>query len=217
LSPAEPVISIDAHPSLSVAAFQTRFPSPLGAHPAPAWIHELPSAAAAGIARSEGVRQSVRDLLRVGGYKPTGRGKPSSEYLARTAEQGGLPRINAAVDVCNAVSLASGLPISVIDLDRSGPPWRIGLAGPGEEYVFNPAGQSMALEGLLCLFDAVGPCANPVKDAQRTKTGPGTTRTLSVVWAPRCEAELLARTSAWYRELLARAGAATEAVALRGP
>jgi DNA/RNA-binding domain of Phe-tRNA-synthetase-like protein len=211
------VISIDAHPSLAVEAFETRFPEPLGARPALPWIHELRGVEAPGIARSESVRQAVRELLRAGGYKPTGRGKPSSEYLARTAEQGGLPRINAAVDLCNAVSLASGLPISLIDLDRSAPPWRISLAGPGMEYVFNPSGQRMALEGLLCLFDAEGPCANPVKDAQRTKTGPETTRTLTVIWAPASERELLARAASWYRELLARAGAATQAAALRGP
>ena len=35
--------------------------------------------------RVEQVRQDVRDLLRHGGYKPTGRGKPASEYLVRAA------------------------------------------------------------------------------------------------------------------------------------
>src|SRR4051812_34943377 len=34
------------------------------------------------------VKTAVRDLLRVGGYKPAGRGKPASEYLAQSAERG---------------------------------------------------------------------------------------------------------------------------------
>ena len=55
-------------------------------------------------------------------------------------------------------------------------------APPGTSYVFNAAGQSIDLAGLPCLFDAEGPCANAVKDAQRTKTGPATRRTLSLIW-----------------------------------
>ena len=66
---------------------------------------------------------------------------------------------------------------------------------------------------MLCLFDAQGPCANAVKDAQRTKTGPATTRTLSVVWGTSDLGLHLERTVAWYRELLARAGASTASVA----
>ena len=50
------------------------------------------------------------------------------------------------------------------------------VAPAGASYIFNASGQSMDLSGLLCLFDADGPCANPVKDAQRTKTGPETRR-----------------------------------------
>ena len=52
--------------------------------------------------------------------------------------------------------------------------------------------------------------ANAVKDAQRTKTHAGTTRTLSVIWGSK---SLPGRSDAahrWFRELLARAGAKTE-------
>jgi DNA/RNA-binding domain of Phe-tRNA-synthetase-like protein len=149
----------------------------------------------------------VRDLLRLGGYKPTGRGKPSSEYLLGIAAQGPLPSINLAVDVCNAVSLHSGIPISVVDLDRVREPLSIRIAEKGSSYVFNAAGQTIDLGGLLCLFDAEGPCANAVKDAQRTKTHAGTTRTLSVVWSPRGYGG-----TAIYRRLLEQAGARTEDV-----
>jgi DNA/RNA-binding domain of Phe-tRNA-synthetase-like protein len=97
------------------------------------------------------VRVAVRDLLRHGGYSPTGRGKPASEYLVRAASEGALRSINLAVDACNAVSLHSGFPISVVDLARAREPFRIGIAPPGASYVFNASGQTIDLAGLLCL------------------------------------------------------------------
>lgn len=206
-------IAIEAHPALEVGAFVTYFEGPLGTRPSPEWLLELlkPDAAAP-FRRSEEIRAAIRDLLRFGGYKPTGRGKPSSEYLVRASSEGSLASINPVVDACNAVSLHSGLPISVIDLDRAKPPFRIAVAAAGERYVFNPSGQEIDLEGLLCLEDAEGPCANAVKDAQRTKTGAETRRTLSVVWGSQALGDLTARATAWYREILARLGATTEPV-----
>ena len=156
------------------------------------------------------VRAAVRDLLRHGGYKPTGRGKPASEYLVRAAGDGSLGSINAAVDVCNVVSLHSGLPISVVDLERARPPLRLGVAPEGATYVFNASGQSIDLGGLLCLFDAEGPCANAVKDAQRTKTHPDTRRTFTVLWGTRALPGRAERAHGWYRELLERLGATVE-------
>src|SRR5687768_5928478 len=177
------VIDVDDHPLLRVAAFTTEFPAPLGALPsAPAVLDALGLDAAAPLQRDEAVRAAVRDLLRHGGYKPTGRGKPASEYLVRAAAEGALSSINLAVDACNAVSLASGLPISVVDLGRAQAPFRIALAPAGSAYVFNAAGQTIELAGLLCLFDAQGSCANAVKDCQRTKTDGATRSTLFVVW-----------------------------------
>ena len=49
----------------------------------------------------------------------------------------------------------------------------------------NPTGQEITLTGLLCLHDAEGPCANAVKDAQRTKTHEETTEILAVIWGTR--------------------------------
>lgn len=200
------------HPLLRVGAFETRFDAPLAERPSPGWLVELLGPGAdAPLARDEVVRQAVRDLLRFGGYKPTGRGKPASEYLVKAAEERTLGSINAAVDACNAVSLASGLPISVVDLERARPPLAVAIAAPGSAYVFNASGQTIELAGLVCLLDAEGPCANAVKDSERTKTGPATRRTLSVVWAPAGAEERLERALGWYRELLGRLGAATEA------
>jgi DNA/RNA-binding domain of Phe-tRNA-synthetase-like protein len=200
----------DPHPLLRAAAFACELPGPLGELATPAWLAAaLALDAEAPVSRDEGAREAIRKLLRLGGYRPTGRGKPSSEYLVRAAGEGALGSINLAVDACNAVSLASGLPISVVDRARAVPPFRIALAPEGASYVFNASGQTIDLGGLLCLFDAEGACANAVKDAQRTKTGPATTRTLSVVWAAAGLEDRLARTVAWYRELLEKAGART--------
>ena len=204
------MLSLDAHPLLEVVAFVTEFPKPLGElGTVPAMLELLKVDAPAPVRSSDEVRNAVRELLRHGGYKPTGRGKPASEYLLRAVGEGALSSINVAVDACNVASLHSGLPISVVDLSLAKPPFRVGLAAPGSSYVFNRGGQTIDLGGLLCLFDADGPCANAVKDAQRTKTTPETTHTLSVVWGTNALPGRARQTAAWYRELLALTGAQT--------
>jgi DNA/RNA-binding domain of Phe-tRNA-synthetase-like protein len=213
---AAPRLSIELapHPSLRVAAFTTRFPAPLGELAVPEEIVGLLRLEAeAPLAREEVVRAAVRDMLRWGGYKPTGRGKPASEYLVRAAGEGTLGSINLAVDICNAVSLHSGFPISVVDLALARPPFRIEVAPEGASYVFNRAGQVIDLAGLVCLFDAEGPCANAVRDAQRTKTREETVETLSVIWGVTGHEARLEEAERWYRGLLAQVGATTEAVA----
>jgi DNA/RNA-binding domain of Phe-tRNA-synthetase-like protein len=152
----------------------------------------------------------VRALLRQGGFKPTGRSKPASEYLLKAVRDNQLSSINLAVDACNVVSLHSGLPISVVDLDRAREPFRVGIAPAGASYVFNPSGQTIDLSGLLCLFDAEGPCANAVKDAQRTKTTDATHRTLSLLWGTTALSGRAAAAETWYRSLLQQHGATTE-------
>jgi DNA/RNA-binding domain of Phe-tRNA-synthetase-like protein len=207
------VLTIDPHPLLDALAFTTTFPGPLSSLPSPEWLTAfLKPDASAPLSSDDTVRGAVRDLLRHGGYKPTGRGKPASEYLVRAAGDGSLGSINTAVDACNAASLHSGLPISVVDLDRAKPPFRIGIAPEGSQYVFNASGQTIDLSGLLCLFDAEGPCANAVKDAQRTKTNADTRGTLTILWGAKALGDRTARTFAWYRELLERLGATVERV-----
>ncbi|MCP3163591.1 phenylalanine--tRNA ligase beta subunit-related protein [Myxococcus qinghaiensis] len=205
------MLTVEPHPSLDTLAFTTTFPAPLGSLPSPEWLVALlKSAASAPLSSDDSVRSAVRDMLRHGGYKPTGRGKPASEYLVRAAGDGSLGTINTAVDLCNAVSLHSGLPVSVVDLDRATAPFRVAIAPEGAQYVFNASGQSIDLAGLLCLFDAEGPCANAVKDAQRTKTNADTRRTLTILWGAKSLGDRTARAFAWYRELLERSGATVE-------
>lgn len=201
------------HPLLLPSAFLTELPDPLAELPNPPWLASLLSAhAPSPFERDDDVRTAVRDALRLDGYKPTGRGKPASEYLARAAGDGSLASINLAVDACNVVSLHSGFPISVVDVDRAHPPFSIATASDDQEYVFNQSGQTIRLGGLACLFDHHGPCANAVKDAQRTKTGPTTRLTLSVLWGCQTHQERAASAVDWYRDLLHSAGAPTLAV-----
>ncbi len=198
-------IALPEHPLLAARTLVTTFDRPLGVLPSPAWLLDLLRLEAPSpFERTEETRQRVRDLLRHGGYKPTGRGKPASEYLARAAGEGVLGGINAAVDICNVVSLHTGLPISLVDLDRAREPLRIEIAPEGTSYVFNASGQEIDVSGLLCLFDAEGACANAVKDSQRTKTHAGTTRTLSVIWGFRADEPLADAALAWYEELVTR-------------
>lgn len=206
-------IAVESHALLDVRAFVTRFTSALGATASPHWLVELQSpGASAPVNATDHVRATIRNLLRHGGYKPTGRGKPASEYLVRAAQEGALRSINLAVDICNAVSLHTGLPVSLIDPDRAEPPFRIALGGRHEKYVFNASGQVIDVTGLLCLFDRLGPCANAVKDSERTKTTSTTRGTLTVIWSSK---ELAAQTDEalrFYYDLLGRAGATIEPV-----
>jgi DNA/RNA-binding domain of Phe-tRNA-synthetase-like protein len=205
------MLTIDPHPLLDVRAFVTVFPRPLGDMPSPAELRALLALDAAAPLRSDdGVREAVRALLRQGGFKPTGRSKPASEYLLKAVRDNLLSSINLAVDACNVVSLHSGLPISVVDLDRAREPLRVGVAAAGESYIFNASGQTIDLGGLLCLFDADGPCANAVKDAQRTKTTDATRRTLSLLWGTTALPGRAAQAETWYRALLEQHGARTE-------
>ncbi|MBC8876566.1 MAG: hypothetical protein H8E44_44625 [Planctomycetes bacterium] len=119
-------------------------------------------------------RTAVRDLLRSGGFKPAGRNKPAQEYLLRTVTQeDSLPGISNAVDLINMISLQAGLPISLVSLDRVGTMLTLRFGRPDEAFVFNQAGQELALDGLICLCaNADGepePVGSPVKDSMKAK------------------------------------------------
>ncbi|MCX6091485.1 MAG: hypothetical protein NTX23_01255, partial [Candidatus Bipolaricaulota bacterium] len=104
---------------------------------------------------SEIVRGQVRSMLRHGNYKPTGRGKPASEFLLQAALRGEFPRVNGPVDANNAISLVSGLPGSIFDADLTGPRLFLRYGRTGESYVFNPSGQSIDLEDLVVVCCAI--------------------------------------------------------------
>ena len=206
-------IAIEPHPLLDVAAFALKHSSELVGQ---GGIAELLSIEAEAVAESpfeihtdaeryQKVKSAVRDLLRYGRYKPTGRGKPASEYLVKAVSSGKLGLINPIVDTLNIASLHSGLPISVVDLAKchfeSGS-LRAAIAAENSEYIFNTSGQTIKLDGLLCLFDDEGPCANAVKDSQRTKTSETTEMSLVVIWGTNELPGHSHKTDAWFRELI---------------
>lgn len=206
------MLTIESHPLLDLYAFITQFSDPIGSLVSPpellAFFQPEPSIEVP-FASSDCIRKDVRDLLRHGGFKPTGRNKPASEYLIKAVDQQLLTSINVAVDSCNAVSLHSGLPISVVDADKVTEPLSVGVAPGGSEYVFNATGQVLKLDGLLCLFDNEGPCANAVKDSQRTKTSEATTRTLSLIWGTNALPDRSEKVGDWYQQLLLDCGASS--------
>jgi len=207
-------VRLEQHPLLHPLGFTIALPKPLGSLPTPTSVHTaLNKDADTPISRSDAIRKDVRDLLRHGGYKPSGRGKPASEYLVTAAgRETGIAHINLLVDACNVVSLHSGLPISVIDLDRVADPLWVGLAAGEARYVFNASGQEIRLGGLLCLGDRDGPTANGVKDAQRSKTRDETQHALTVLWTPMSHQSHGEAAMRWYRELLVTSGATTTPV-----
>jgi DNA/RNA-binding domain of Phe-tRNA-synthetase-like protein len=207
------MLTIESHPLLDARAFVTLFPQPLGALSSPPEVTNFFSlGASAPLKSDDAVREAVRALLRHGGFRPAGRAKPASEYLIKAALANTLTPINPCVDVCNVVSLHSGMPISVVDLERTREPLRVGVAPPGSAYVFNASGQTIELDGLLCLFDADGPCGSAVKDSQRTKTSAQTRRTLSVIWGTHALPGRAEAAAVWYRELLEALSAETTSV-----
>ncbi len=196
--------------------FVARFVQPLVGTTTPRAISALTEPnTQAPFSPSDAVKLAARDLLRHGGFKPSGRSKPASEYLVGAAAEGRFPRINAGVDICNVVSLHSGLPISLVDLDRIEGALTLRIAPPGTTYAFNPSGQTIDASGLICLYDAHGPTGTPVKDAQRTKTHDDTRATISVVWGTTALPGRTREVTRWYRELLETIdGATTEDVVL---
>jgi DNA/RNA-binding domain of Phe-tRNA-synthetase-like protein len=136
-------------------------------------------------------KQAVRGILRYGKFKPSGRSKPSSEYLLRAALEGNFPLVNGPVDVNNAISLEWGYPASIFDLDLCGTSLLLRRGTKGESYVFNSSGQTIDLEDLLCVCRMDRhvwiPCGNPAKDAMSTKITELTCNVVGVIYAPSSE------------------------------
>jgi DNA/RNA-binding domain of Phe-tRNA-synthetase-like protein len=134
-------------------------------------------------------RKACRDMMRNGRYKPTGRGKPASEYLLRTAHEGAFPRINTLADINNYISMKYLVPISLWDTDKAeADSWLFRLGKPEESFVFNPSGQTLDLNDLIVGFAVHNgtetPIVTPVKDCQQTKTGEKTRNVAAAIYYP---------------------------------
>jgi len=162
------------------------------------------------------VRTEMRNVLRTGGYKPTGRGKPASEFLLGQALGHGLPRVNNLVDINNFVSLKTALPISIFDTERLGGDVSIRYGRAGEKYVFNSSGQEMDISGLPVVCRADEPVGNAVKDSMHTKVQAETHEVLAVIYGSRkLPSGYLERAAAQLQGLLTDfAGPTTSAIEL---
>lgn len=176
-------------------------------------------------AREEGARAACRDILRNGVYKPTGRGKPASEYLLGAAKSGAFPRVGALVDINNLISLKYLLPISVWDAELcSSSDFEFRLGRQGESYIFNPSGQQLDLEDLVCGCELPGgtssPIVTPIKDGMRTKVRPETRDVIGAIYYPAgavTPEEITAVNSEFLNHMLALSEGASGAAALLRP
>lgn len=139
---------------------------------------------------AEALRSEVRQMLRHGKFKASGRSKPAQEYLLRCAlEEGSLPRINGPVDVLNAASLLGGLPISLLSLDKCSRDLHVRRGTAGEGFVFNASGQVLDVEDLVVTCDASHtpdrPVGSPIKDSMAGKIEPSDTALVALIYAPR--------------------------------
>ncbi len=78
------MLTIESHPLLDLRAFVTTFSDTLGNLTSSGALVDLLSLdASAPLQSSDEVRLAVRNLLRQGGFKPTGRSKPVNLLLCR--------------------------------------------------------------------------------------------------------------------------------------
>jgi DNA/RNA-binding domain of Phe-tRNA-synthetase-like protein len=134
------------------------------------------------------IKDAVRQMLRQGGFKPSGRSKPASEYLAQAAREKRFPVINDLVDLNNWFSLRTGWPVSLLDLRAVRGHAIARLGASDEKYVFNSAGHEIDLGGLICICRANEgegvPLGNPVKDSMEGKIKDDSRDVAYFVYAP---------------------------------
>jgi len=134
----------------------------------------------------EDKRRAVRQLLKLGGFSPTGRNRPAHELLVRDLkERGEFHHINNVVDVNNVVSLESLLPISIFDTAKLAPTVTVRIGEPGEGYVFNQSEQWLDVKRCIvcCNGNPPGePVGTPVKDSMATKVFEGAGGLLGVIY-----------------------------------
>jgi DNA/RNA-binding domain of Phe-tRNA-synthetase-like protein len=145
---------------------------------------------AADYAIPEARRVAVRQLLKSGGFSPTGRNRPSHELLINDMkERGEFHHINNVVDVNNVVSLEALLPVSIFDAAKLARPVLVRHGREGESYVFNQSGQVLDVKRcIVCAHFPEGsgtegaPIGSPVKDSLATKIYEGAQHFLGVIY-----------------------------------
>ncbi len=151
---------------------------------------------------AEKLRTAVRQMLKHGKFKASGRSKPAHEYLLRCAqEDGALPRINGPVDVLNTCSLFHGLPISLLSIARSSRNLLVRYGRADEGYIFNSSGQVLDVEDLVVTCDATRepgvPVGSPIKDSMVGKIEASDQELVAIIYAPKSsEGQAIAQAAA---------------------
>jgi DNA/RNA-binding domain of Phe-tRNA-synthetase-like protein len=100
--------------------------------------------------------------------------------LRRVIANKGLPRINAVVDVINAVSVESRLPVGLYDLAAvsGGILFRTGRAGETYKGIGK---YDLNLEGLPLFADTIGPHGSATSDSERTMVTASTKSIIALI------------------------------------
>ncbi|MGK5740491.1 B3/B4 domain-containing protein [Micromonospora sp. URMC 103] len=100
--------------------------------------------------------QAWRRAFAAMGLKPTQYRCASEALLRRLRIDGKLPRLHPLVDLCNAASVAYGVPVAVLDLDRISGDLTVRHARGDEEYVTFGGSVECPEPGEVIFADAAG-------------------------------------------------------------
>ncbi|MBD3210689.1 hypothetical protein GF318_04885 [Candidatus Micrarchaeota archaeon] len=133
---------------------------------------------------SDKIIAGMRSLLSDAGLDSS-KTRPSGEALARRIVKGkGIYRINAVVDVNNSISLITGFPCGVYDLEKlEGNEIKITIGKPGQGYV-NLQGEPSSANGKILTADSRSPFGGPAADSRRTGITLDTESVLMLIYAP---------------------------------
>ena len=135
------------------------------------------------------VRLKVRNMMKIGGYSPSGRNRPASEFLLRELSQtGSFKYINNIVDINNYLSMKTKLPISIFDAGKLKGALVVRIGDSGESYVFNNEGQIIDVKRLIICCEEQPdytsiPIGSPVKDSMQTKIFESCTNVIAVIYS----------------------------------
>jgi DNA/RNA-binding domain of Phe-tRNA-synthetase-like protein len=90
------------------------------------------------------------------GLKPTQYRCASESLLRRFKKEGELPRIHPLIDVCNAASIAYGIPVAALDADKVAWPLQVRIADGTEVYVAFSAETEHPDAGEVSFVDSQG-------------------------------------------------------------
>jgi DNA/RNA-binding domain of Phe-tRNA-synthetase-like protein len=90
------------------------------------------------------------------GLKPTQYRCASEALLRRLSKEGSVARINALVDLCNAVSMAYAIPVAALDLDRVDGDLEVRYADGTEKYETFAGGTERPEPGEVSFVDDAG-------------------------------------------------------------